>query len=61
MKWFIYQDYGHGTGHGIGHALNVHEGPSAIKERHVPDDQGLRENMFTSNGKRRIIHYPNKL
>jgi len=52
-------DYGHGTGHGIGHALNVHEGPSAIKERHVPEDQGLRENMFTSNGMRisRVVLY----
>lgn len=43
-------DYQHGTGHGVGSYLNVHEGPSSISFKHSPDDPGLRENMFLSNG-----------
>lgn len=49
--WEVGLDYIHGTGHGIGAYLNVHEGPHGITYRHLPDDPGLRENMFVSNGK----------
>ena len=49
--WDIGLDYGHGTGHGIGHFLNVHEGPMGIGIRLMPNDPGLEENMFLSNGK----------
>lgn len=47
--WDYGLDYGHGTGHGIGSFLNVHEGPMGIGIREMPDDPGLRENMFLSN------------
>lgn len=47
--WDVGLDYIHGTGHGIGAYLNVHEGPHGISWRHLPDDPGLRENMFVSN------------
>jgi Xaa-Pro aminopeptidase len=47
--WDVGLDYIHGTGHGIGAYLNVHEGPHGISWRHMPDDPGLRENMFVSN------------
>ncbi len=43
-------DFGHGTSHGIGAYLNVGEGPQSITYQHNPDDPGLRENMFLSNG-----------
>lgn len=50
--WDVGLDYQHGTGHGIGHFLNVHEGPIGIgMYRSMPDDPGLQENMFVSNGK----------
>lgn len=50
--WDVGLDYAHGTGHGIGHFLNVHEGPMGIgMYRAIPDDPGLQENMFVSNGK----------
>lgn len=50
--WDVGLDYQHGTGHGIGHFLNVHEGPIGIgMYRAMPDDPGLQENMFVSNGK----------
>lgn len=49
--WDVGLDYQHGTGHGIGHFLNVHEGPMGIgMYRSMPDDPGLQENMFVSNG-----------
>lgn len=48
--WDIGLDYGHGTGHGIGSFLNVHEGPMGVGIRPMPDDPGLQENMFISNG-----------
>lgn len=48
--WDVGLDYGHGTGHGIGHFLNVHEGPMGVGIRVMPDDPGLQENMFISNG-----------
>ena len=48
--WDVGLDYIHGTGHGIGAYLNVHEGPHGISYRDVPDDPGLREDMFVSNG-----------
>ena len=49
--WDVGLDYLHGTGHGIGHFLNVHEGPMGIGAfRIMPDDPGLQENMFLSNG-----------
>lgn len=48
--WDVGLDYGHGTGHGIGHFLNVHEGPMGISYKVTPDDPGLQENMFVSNG-----------
>lgn len=49
--WDVGLDYQHGTGHGIGHFLNVHEGPIGIgMYRVMPDDPGLQENMFVSNG-----------
>jgi Xaa-Pro aminopeptidase len=47
--WDVGLDYIHGTGHGIGAYLNVHEGPHGVTYRHLPDDPGLRENMFLSN------------
>ena len=49
--WDVGLDYIHGTGHGIGAYLNVHEGPQGISYRDMPDDPGLQENMFVSNGK----------
>ena len=49
--WDVGLDYLHGTGHGIGSYLNVHEGPIGISWRHYPDDPGLEEGMFLSNGK----------
>lgn len=49
--WDVGLDYLHGTGHGVGHFLNVHEGPILISFRLAPDDPGLHENMFVSNGK----------
>lgn len=48
--WDVGLDYGHGTGHGIGHFLNVHEGPMGISFIVNPNDPGLQENMFVSNG-----------
>lgn len=48
--WDVGLDYGHGTGHGIGSFLNVHEGPMGVGTRAMPDDPGLQENMFISNG-----------
>lgn len=48
--WDVGLDYAHGTGHGIGHFLNVHEGPMGISYRVMPDDPGLQQNMFVSNG-----------
>lgn len=48
--WDVGLDYGHGTGHGIGAYLNVAEGPHSMSSRINPDDPGLKENMFTSNG-----------
>jgi len=47
--WDVGLDYQHGTGHGIGSYLNVHEGPSGITWRPMPDDPGLQINMFMSN------------
>jgi len=44
-------DYMHGTGHGIGMYLNVHEGPMGISWKVFPNDPGLQEGMFISNGK----------
>lgn len=49
--WDVGLDYFHGTGHGIGAFLNVHEGPMGISWREYPDDPGLQEGMFLSNGK----------
>lgn len=48
--WDVGLDYFHGTSHGIGHYLNVHEGPIGITWRPVPDDPGLQQGMFLSNG-----------
>lgn len=48
--WDVGLDYLHGTGHGIGSYLNVHEGPIGISWRPYPDDPGLEEGMFLSNG-----------
>ena len=50
--WDIGLDYMHGTGHGIGMYLNVHEGPMGISWKVYPDDPGLQEGMFLSNGKK---------
>lgn len=55
--WDVGLDYGHGTGHGIGHFLNVHEGPMGISYKVMPDDPGLQENMFVSNGKEGIYFF----
>ena len=49
--WDVGLDYMHGTGHGIGMYLNVHEGPMGISWRVYPNDPGLQEGMFLSNGK----------
>lgn len=48
--WDVGLDYGHGTGHGIGMYLNVHEGPMGVSWRSYPDDPGLQEGMFLSDG-----------
>ncbi len=40
--WESGLDYLHGTGHGVGAYLNVHEGPTTISYRIVPDDPGIR-------------------
>lgn len=47
--WEVGLDYLHGTGHGVGVYLNVHEGPSGITYRNIPDDPGLKEGMILSN------------
>ncbi|XP_065081574.1 xaa-Pro aminopeptidase ApepP-like [Ochlerotatus camptorhynchus] len=48
--WDVGLDYGHGTGHGIGSFLGVHEyPPSIVSNSASPSNQGLQENMFTSN------------
>ncbi|XP_055587081.1 xaa-Pro aminopeptidase ApepP-like [Uranotaenia lowii] len=48
--WDVGLDYGHGTGHGIGSFLGVHEyPPSIVSNSASPSNQGLEENMFTSN------------
>jgi hypothetical protein len=38
--------------HGIGLWLKVHEGRMGVSWRVYPDDPGLQEGMFLSNGKR---------
>lgn len=55
--WDDGYDYAHGTGHGIGMYLNVHEGPMGISWRQLPNDPGLQENMFLSNGQYYFIHF----
>lgn len=56
--WDVGLDYQHGTGHGIGSFLNVHEGPIGIgMYREMPDDPGLQENMFVSNGNSFVYIY----
>ncbi|EAA06322.4 AGAP000476-PA [Anopheles gambiae str. PEST] len=48
--WDVGLDYGHGTGHGIGAFLGVHEyPPSFVSNSASPSNQGLVENMFSSN------------
>lgn len=47
--WEVGLDYAHGTGHGVGSFLNVHEGPTGISFRDIPDDSGLEPGMFLSN------------
>ena len=49
--WDVGLNYKHGTGHGIGMYLNVHEGPMGISWRVYPNDPGLQEGMFLSDGK----------
>jgi Xaa-Pro aminopeptidase len=49
--WDVGLDYMHGTGHGIGMYLNVHEGPMGISWKVYPNDPGLQEGMFMSDGK----------
>ena len=55
--WDVGLDYGHGTGHGIGMYLNVHEGPMGISWRSFPDDPGLQEGMFLSDGRYSVKLY----
>lgn len=52
--WDVGLDYGHGTSHGIGMYLNVHEGPMGVSWRSYPDDPGLQEGMFLSDGKSHV-------
>lgn len=60
--WDVGLDYQHGTGHGIGHFLNVHEGPIGIgMYRAMPDDPGLQENMFVSNGKCLVVLFSSNI
>ncbi len=40
-------DYAHGTGHGVGNALNVHEGPTSIRQNKA--EVSLKEGMIASN------------
>ncbi|XP_058063091.1 xaa-Pro aminopeptidase ApepP-like [Anopheles bellator] len=48
--WDVGLDYGHGTGHGIGAFLGVHEyPPSFVSNTASPSNQGVVENMFSSN------------
>lgn len=35
--WDMNLDYKHGTGHGVGYLLNIHEGPSGIRYRILPN------------------------
>lgn len=35
----------------------MHEGPSYIRNYYIPDDQGYRPNMFTSNGNTRNFFF----
>lgn len=35
--WDLNLDYKHGTGHGVGYLLNIHEGPSGIRYRVLPN------------------------
>lgn len=46
--WEVGLDYGHGTGHGVGSYLYVHEGPSGISWRYMPDDPGFQEGMIVT-------------
>lgn len=48
--WDVGLNYMHGTGHGIGAYLNVHEAPIGISWRHYPNDPGMDEGMFLSDG-----------
>lgn len=50
--WDVGLDYMHGTGHGIGMYLNVHEGPMGVSWKVYPNDPGLQEGMFISDGKK---------
>lgn len=56
--WDVGLDYMHGTGHGIGMYLNVHEGPMGVSWRVYPNDPGLQEGMFLSNGKKHTESTP---
>nr|MBD3620837.1 M24 family metallopeptidase [Sunxiuqinia sp.] len=40
-------NYGHGTGHGVGHFLNVHEGPTSIRQEF--NEVSLQPGMVLSN------------
>ena len=57
--WDVGLNYKHGTGHGIGMYLNVHEGPMGISWRVYPNDPGLQEGMFLSDGKIFLSRYEN--
>lgn len=48
--WDVGLNYGHSTGHGIGSYLGVHELPPFLSST-VCAEHGMKENMFTSNGK----------
>lgn len=47
--WDVGLNYGHGTGHGVGAYMGVHEYPPLLSSS--CSSIGMRENMFTSNGR----------
>lgn len=45
--WENGMNYGHGTGHGVGHFLNVHEGPTTIRQEF--NENSIEPGMVMSN------------
>ncbi|WP_240286056.1 aminopeptidase P family protein [Lawsonibacter sp. OA9] len=56
--WNAGLDYRHGTGHGVGDLLSVHEGPQAIRWRHIRGKEAvvLEEGMVISDEPGLYLH-----